>query len=125
MVMDGTITSTREVFNELEGRGDDLSDWCRANRSLFQTPTPSELEVVRKVFSVPHFQAMIRKKERLEGKPVADPFVIARAMVLEGGCVVTNEKHTPNAAKVPNVCEHFQVDCIDLEGFMEQAEWLF
>ena len=125
MVADGTITSTREVYNELEGRGDELSDWCKANRSVFQTPTPPELEAVRTVFGVPHFQAMIRKKERLEGKPVADPFVIARAMVIEDGCVVTNEKHAPHAAKVPNVCEHFEVDCINLEGFMERENWRF
>jgi hypothetical protein len=125
MIAHGAITSTREVYNELEGRGDELSDWCKANRSIFQTPTPPELEGVRKVFAIPHFQAIIRKKERLEGKPVADPFVVARAMLLEGGCVVTNEKHTPNAAKLPNVCETFKIECIDLEGFMERENWRF
>jgi len=36
---------------------------------------------------------MIRKQERLKGKPVADPFVIARAKI-SGACVVTQEKKT-------------------------------
>lgn len=44
---------------------------------------------------------------------------------LENGCVVTTEKHTPNAAKIPNVCEYFQVEWTDLEGFMESEQWRF
>ncbi|HDK37844.1 MAG TPA: DUF4411 family protein, partial [Thiolapillus brandeum] len=30
-----------------------------------------------------------------------------------------------NSAKIPNVCKHFSVECINLEGFMEQEEWTF
>ena len=126
MIADGRITSTREVSNELDGYEDELAKWCKRNRrTVFVTPTASELEVVRNIFSVHHFQAMIRRKERLKGKPVADPFVIARAKCLENGCVVTTEKHTPHAAKIPNVCEHFDVDWTDLEGFMERERWRF
>lgn len=44
---------------------------------------------------------------------------------LENGCVVTTEKHTPNAAKIPNVCEYFHVEWTDLEGFMESEQWRF
>ena len=76
MVEDGRITSTREVSNELEGHEDKLAKWCKENRrKVFVTPAAAELEVVRNIFQVDHFQAMIRKKERLEGKPVADPNV--------------------------------------------------
>ena len=68
---------------------------------------------------------MIRRKERLKERPVADPFVIARAKCLENGCVVTTEKHKPNSAQIPNVCEYFGVDWTDLEGFMEREQWRF
>ena len=126
MIEDSRITSTREVFNELTGAEDTLANWCKMNRpKVFVTPTIEELDVVKKILSVPHFQAMIRKKAHLQGKPVADPFVIARAKCLENGCVVTTEKHTPNAAKIPNVCEYFQVEWTDLEGFMESEQWRF
>lgn len=126
MVADGRITSTREVGNEIERHGDKLADWFEENRrKVFVTPTSAELEVVRQIFGVRHFQAMIRKKQLLEGRPVADPFVIARAKCLSNGCVVTNERHTPNAAKIPNVCEHFDVDWTDFEGFMEREQWRF
>ncbi len=71
-----------------------------------------------------HFQAMVRKQERLKGKHVADPFVIARAKVFNA-CVVTQEKKTDKAAKIPNVCDHFGIDCINIEGFMEKENWTF
>lgn len=126
MVIEGRITSTREVFNELEGRGDNLATWCKENRQqVFLTPSTQEQEFVRKLFEVRHFQEMIRRKARLQGGPVADPFVIARAKCLENGCVVTTEKHSPNAAKIPNVCEHFGIDCTNLEEFMEREKWRF
>lgn len=126
MIAEGRITSTREVSNELEGHEDTLAKWCKENRrNVFVTPTTAELEVVRNIFDVHHFQAMIRKKQRLAGRPVADPFVIARAKCLENGCVVTTEKRKPNSAHIPNVCEHFGVDWTNLEGFMEREQWRF
>lgn len=126
MVAVGRITSTREVGNEIKGHEDKLAEWFEENRrNVFVTPASAELEVVRQIFGVRHFQAMIRKKQRLEGRPVADPFVIARAKCLENSCVVTIEKHTPHAAKIPNVCEQFDVDWADLEGFMEREQWQF
>nr|VFJ92308.1 MAG: protein of unknown function (DUF4411) [Candidatus Kentron sp. LFY] len=68
---------------------------------------------------------MISKQKTLQGKPVADPFVIALAKCLENSCVVTSETKSSNAAKLPNVCEHFKVDWTNLEGFMEREDWRF
>ena len=116
MVSDNRITSTREVRNELEPRGDALTVWCKEHRELFPTPTLDELNQVRKIFEVRHFHSIIGKKSALAGKPVADPFVIARAITLSEGCVVTMEEGKPNAAKMPNICNHFGVDCTDLAG---------
>lgn len=124
MIKNRQVTSTREVFNELQGHEDKLSEWCKYNKHIFVTPSMEELEHVREIFAVGHFRAMIRKREQMGGKPVADPFVIARARHIEG-CVVTEEKDTPNAAKMPNVCGRFGIPCINLEKFMEIEEWEF
>ena len=125
LVSEDELISVREVYNEINSREDMLTSWAKKEKDkLFSQPTIEEFQFVREIFQVRHFQAMIRKKERLRGKPVADPFVIARAKVLD--CqVVTTELFKDNSAKIPNVCKHFSVECINLEGFMEQEGWTF
>lgn len=55
---------------------------------------------------------------------VADPWLIARAKSL-GGCVLTEEKLKPNAAKIPNVCKHFGVDFCNVEALFERKGWRY
>jgi len=125
LVSGGELISVREVFNEIGSTEDSLGTWAKEQKNiLFLETTVEEFKFVAKIFQVRHFQAMIRKQERLKGKPVADPFVIARAKILNA-CVVTQENKTENAAKIPNVCEHFGIPCINLEGFMEKENWTF
>ena len=52
------------------------------------------------------------------------PFVVAKAAVI-GSAVVTLERKRPNAAKIPNICDHLGVQCLDLEQFMEKEGWQF
>ena len=99
-------------------------EWSKDNRELFALPSTEEMEFVNEIFLVNHFQTLIRKKERLEGKPVADPFVIAKARI-ENALLVTQETLRENAAKIPNVCQHFDIKYTSLEGFMEKEGWQF
>jgi len=125
LVSGGELISVREVYNEIGSSEDSLAIWAKEQKKiLFLESTTEELKFVGKIFQVRHFQAMIRKKERLKGKPVADPFVIARAKI-SGACVITQEKNIKNAARIPNVCDHFGILCINLEGFMEKENWTF
>lgn len=124
-VEQGIIISVREAYNEVKEYDSNYGEWARLNKDFFRRPSTAELEFVREIFSIHHFQALIRKQEQLEGRPVADPFVIAKAQCTDQGCVVTLEKDKPNAAKIPNVCRHFKVDCIDLQQFMAQNDWTF
>jgi hypothetical protein len=41
------------------------------------------------------------------------------------GTVVTNERLKDNAAGLPNVCEKFEIPCLDLEEFMKREYWIF
>jgi len=119
------IISVKEVARELDGQDDLLGDWVKTNRNVFQVPNASEFALVSDIFQVPHFQGLIRKQERLQGKPVADPFVIAKAGCSSNGCVVTTEKFKNNASQVPNVCHHFGIPYMNLEQFMEEEKWVF
>ena len=125
-ISNGTIASVREVFNELHNYNDVdfIQQWAKQHKDAFLRPNESELAAVQQVLAVPHFQSLISRKAILKGTPVADPFVVASAKV-RGGTVVTQERHKPNAAKLPNVCEHFKVPCINLEAFMKTHGWAF
>lgn len=123
-IINEKITSVREVFNEIEERDDQLSKWAKQNRKIFTQPSIEELAFIKEIFKVTHFQNLIRTEERLKGKPVADPFVISKAKIING-CVVSDEKIKENAAKIPNICEHFNVPYLNLEEFMKKENWTF
>ena len=122
----GTIVSVREVFNELHNYNDVdfIQDWAKQHKAIFDKPSNDELLIVRQILAVPHFQALISSKAILKGTPIADPFVVAAGKV-KNATVVTQEVLKPNAAKMPNVCAHFHVPCINLETFMAQQGWTF
>jgi len=126
LIQQQNLISTREVWNEVERQNisADVLAWAKQNKQIFTTPSTPELQFVATIFQIAHFQNLIGEQQRLKGTPVADPFVIACAKI-KGGTVVTEELLKPNAAKIPNVCAHFNVPCIDLEKFMQQQGWTF
>jgi hypothetical protein len=126
LVSDGQLVSVREVLKEIEShyKEDRLKQWAKESQHIFEQPTAREVELVNNIFAVKHFRQMVEKKKLLKGGFVADPFVVARAWAM-GGCVVSTEFKKENAAKIPNVCDRFEVDCTDLEGFMELEGWSF
>jgi hypothetical protein len=101
-----------------------LREWANANGHLFSTPTADEAAVVTKIYAVPHFQQNIELQKLHRGGKNADPFVIARAAI-DGRTVVTMELKKPNAAKIPNICEHLCIPCLSLQQFMEAEKWVF
>lgn len=91
-VADGRVLSVREVHNELgfQLSGKWIWSWIESHKQMFLPPTSAEAEFVGEIFAVEHFRALVGELQRLKGRPVADPFVIASARV-RGGCVVTEE----------------------------------
>lgn len=126
LVANGDLISTREVWNEMQlgAPNPHVQAWLKVNKDIFQTPQAAELQIVANILAIPHFQALIGTKQQLNGTPVADPFVIALAKT-RNGTVVTEEDFKPNAAKIPNVCQHFGVPCMNLEQFMQVQGWSF
>lgn len=124
--LEGKIISVREVYNELSNQlvKKHLNEWVKKNKRIFLSPSPEEMAFVGEIFKVEHFQYLVTQKQRLKGTPVADPFVIASAKI-NLGCVVTEEESKPNSAKIPNVCDHFGIKCMNLESFMKKESWEF
>ena len=122
----GKVISVKEVRRELDAQVHDthLYDWVKEHGEIFLPPSPPEMRFVTKIFSVQHFRMLVSQQDLLAGNLRADPFIIAQAEVING-CVVTEERKKPNAAKIPNVCEHFGVNYTNLQGFMEREGWRF
>lgn len=125
MVIDGQLTSTREAYRELEDAAPpEAMTWANDNKQLFPAPTSNEAKFVVSLYGVRHFQANIEIQKLLKGGKNADPFLIARAHCCNG-TVLTMEQLKPNAVKIPNICHHFKVPCVDLKQFMEIEGWKF
>lgn len=125
LVANGKITSTREAYHELhDGVAGDDTEWANTNATLFAVPDAKEAAFVAQIYSVAHFQANIEKQKLIRGGRNADAFIVARAHAL-GATVVTMERLKPHAVKIPNICDHFEVPYLDLEGFMEKEGWVF
>ena len=117
--------STREVLNEINDSSiTTLLDWARDHGEICGTPTAEEGIFVTQIFAVRHFQQNIEQKKLYKGGYNADAFVVAKAAVLNG-TVVTLEHHAPNAARIPNICQHFGIPWLSLEEFMEAEGWEF
>lgn len=124
MTEGGLITSVREAYREIEDSGGPMLDWANEHEELFVVPDAKEAAFVASIYDVQHFQANIERQKLYKGGRNADPFLVARAAVT-GGKVVTMEQFRPHAAKIPNICDHFEVPCLNLEGFMEERGWVF
>lgn len=119
------IVSCREVSRELaDFAHEGLRTWVTANSRVFHVPTPEEAAFIGDIYRIAHFRQNIEQQKLLKGGKVADPFVIAKARI-EGRTVVTREAFRPNAAKIPNICQHFGVRCVSLQEFMEEQGWRF
>lgn len=118
----GNIISVKEAYNEVSGRGDFISEWAEKYSTIFETPNQEEIEIVTGILS--KHPELIKKESFSSGRPVADPFLIAKASV-NNLILVTNETYIPNAHKIPNICAEYGVHYINLKGFMEKEEWKF
>jgi hypothetical protein len=119
------LVSTREAYREIgDAPSAELREWGENNQGLFSVPTAAEGGFVAKIYAVPHFRQNIEQQKLLKGGRNADAFIIARAAT-EDRTVVTMELFKQNAAKIPNICRHFNVRCMTLEEFMEAEGWVF
>ena len=122
MIREGNLISVKEVYRELENQHKTDSDFMKEikeYKSIFQEPTSEEeIKVLEEIYSNRNFQNNISEKNMINGFPVADAFLVAKAKV-EKGIVVTAENYSPNAARIPNICEKVNVEYISFKEFLE------
>lgn len=124
IVEDEGIWSVREVYREIERGHGKLVKWAKEHKGIFLAPSEDERRFIRELFENPQYRQLVKIKSIKGGFPDADSFVIAQAKVKEY-CVVTQEKWRKDAPRIPNVCESYGIECVDLLGFMNREGWSF
>lgn len=117
----GIIISSIEVYEEIMIGEDELVKWVKARKNyFFQTTVPIQ-EDVRTILASHRGLVEGGKKKNL-----ADPFVIALAKQ-EQCKLVTEEVHTRDirSPKIPDVCDVYQIECIDFIGFAREENFTF
>ena len=100
------IFCTKEVRYEIEKTDDDLKTWLQARPHLICEVTTEVQNNVRDILL--KFPRLI---QHTKDRSMADPWIIAHAMV-QNAVVVTKEIKKPQNSKkvaIPDVCDAFQV----------------
>lgn len=126
IVESGNLISVREARLELKGKfDDDTIDRLKIhNDNFFEEPSVEELEFITEIYRIEHFRQNLERKKILQGGYFADPFIIAKAKI-KHGIVVTEEDKPEHGARIPNICDHFDIICEKLEGFLVRENWRF
>jgi predicted nucleic acid-binding protein len=116
MLENKVIFSSEMVYKELVGYGDDLSKWLkhRKQNGLCVAVTEEVEDHFAKIADhVSHRYDEANAGDFLKG---ADGWIIAHALQTKGIVVSQESKHYPNAhkARIPDVCKHFHIKCINL-----------
>lgn len=119
---DGTIISSRSVYDEIHEFDDALIEWRNEHVDMFLEDDEQVQEFVRGVYANwPNDEVDWNRK--LLG---ADLFVIGHAQV-NGFSVVSHENSSNNmqAPKIPDACDYFDVPCIKVMDMIEELGWTF
>jgi len=122
LVEDGIIISSIEVYRELKKRDDDAAQIAEKYKQIFLKPEVEEQNYVREILS--NHRELVRFRNIAGGAPVADPFLIAQA-ICNKATLITTEKLKPNAHNVPNICEEYGIQYLNLKNFFIQENWKF
>ena len=117
----GQLVASRSVYHEIEDREDRLVDWAREHVEMFVEDDEVVQAQVRGIFN-----GWPRQVDFTRYVTGADAFVIAHAQGREFA-VVTGEKpsNNPDCPKIPDVCSHYGVRCINLIDMIEERGWRF
>lgn len=126
---DGLLACPVMVYDEPLDAQDDLASWAqeRKKTGMFIDPDVMVQQELQRVCT--HIMAHYpdnQPRRRFLGK--ADPWIITHAIAKSGAVVTHEQKKNPKVSsrvKIPNVCEHFDVRCIDVYQMLrdQRVSW--
>jgi hypothetical protein len=117
-IANGTVCSTKTVYDEIMLGKDYLKQWAKHRRNLKIKPTRTVQAAYRKVADFVRSTYPTRWWD--EFLDDGDAWVIASAFAL-GGKVVTQESSSRlKKIRIPVVCEQFEVKWTDIKGMLNE-----
>jgi hypothetical protein len=121
------LIAPREVLRELKRGDDEMYKWARKHDQMFVELDGEQMAIVREIQG-----AFPRWVDHEADAPIADPFVIALARkqtllnAVAPRVVVSHENPGgPGATKIPNVCERYAIEHIQLVELFTREGWTF
>lgn len=102
------------VYNEIVRTEDELSKWLNNSLIPIRKPTEAVVSCLKQIYTKnPTHKLLV---DNTKGRSLADPWLIAHAM-LENAIIVTKEEKitalNSHKIKIPNVCENMGVEYIN------------
>lgn len=120
MIEGGEILCPDEVGREIAKKDDGLNEWVKLRPQLLVALDDETQRTTAEVLRA--FPELVKE---LSGRNQADPFVVALAHV-RSLIVVSEEKGgSPSRPRIPMVCQHFEVACMDVVTFIRDRGWTF
>ena len=113
------------AFDKAVKDDEGFEKWCDENQLKSYLRQTTDDAVQGKVAEI--LKKFTRLLDDRKGKSGDDPWVIALAMVTHNCIVVTEEKHTysTDRPKIPDVCDYFNLECIQLVELVQRENWVF
>jgi len=120
LIAQGRLVAPKEVYQELQRVEDELFKWAKEHKMMFKNLDDEQIRHVLDITG--KFPKLVDEKKP---GPQADPFVIALALS-RGYIVITSESWgDPNKPKIPDVCNHYGIKCLDLVALYRKEKWQF
>ena len=121
LIIGGSLRATEEVRFELEKKADDVLAWTLERDELF-VEIDDDIQVMVSAI----LQGSPKLLDTRANRSAADPFVIALA-ALNDCPVVTGEQATgsPQRPNIPDVCQQWNIECINLLSLIRREGWRF
>ena len=120
LMRNGTLAALTDVKDEILVKDDDLSEWVKERADLFIPPYEevqnAMIEILREFPNFPH-----RDARRAE----TDAAVIALAKANHCSVISQEKGGSEDHPKIPYVCNHFNIRCIDIYDFVAEQNWVF
>ena len=120
-----------EVLREIERIDDEILHWVRDNRIMFKQLSREQLIAVTEILK--KFPDLIDPDKTT---PDADPFIIALAharqdeidgSLFSGKCIVVTQERLSRGSrlKIPDVCAHYGIECINIRKMFNREKWQY